>query len=61
MKVLLKWKPKGKKPIGRPKQIWIDKVKKNLVEIGIQNGETVAQDRVRFKQVCVAAISLNGH
>lgn len=39
--------------------MWIDKVEKNLVEIGIQNGE-IAQDRVKFKQVCVAAMILNG-
>jgi len=45
MKAELKWKPKGKRPLGRPKQWWIDKVEKNLVETGIQDGETLAQDR----------------
>jgi len=37
--------------IGRPKQRRIDKVEKNLVEIVIQDGETVAQDTDRWKQV----------
>jgi len=56
MKTILKWKPNGKRPLGRPKQRWIDKVKKDLVEIGIQDGETVSLDRDRWKQVCVAAM-----
>lgn len=47
MKAVLKWKPKGKIPLVRPKQSWIDKVEKDLVEIGIQDGEIVAQDRDR--------------
>jgi len=34
---VLKWKPNEKIPLGRPKQQkWIDKVKNNLAEIGIQ-------------------------
>lgn len=60
MKEVLKWKPQGKRPLGRPKQRWIDKVEKNLAEIGIRDGETIAQDRDRWKQVCVAVMGLNG-
>lgn len=56
MKVLLKWKPKGK----RPKLRWIDKVERTLVEIRIQDGETAAQNRDRWKQVCIAAMGLDG-
>jgi len=34
---VFKWKPRGEIPLGRLKQQkWIDKVKKNLAEIGIQ-------------------------
>ncbi|KAF0695324.1 Uncharacterized protein FWK35_00033057, partial [Aphis craccivora] len=47
---VLKWKPQGKRPPGKPKQRWIDKVEKNLAEIGIRYGETIAQDRDRWKQ-----------
>lgn len=47
MKAVLKWKPCGKRPIGRSKQRWIDKVEKNLAEIGIRDRETIAQDRDR--------------
>jgi len=58
MKAILKWKPHGKRPLGRPKQRWIDKVTKNLTEIGIRDGKTVAQDRDRWKQVCVTVMDL---
>jgi len=30
MKAVLKWKPLGKRPLGGPKQRWIDKVNKTL-------------------------------
>jgi len=60
MKAVLKWKPIGKRPLGRPKQRWIDKVKKILEEIGIQDMEAVAQDRYRWKLICVAVMGLNG-
>ena len=48
------------RPLGRPKQRWIDKVEKNLAEIGIRDGETIAQDRDRWKQVCAVVMGLNG-
>jgi len=60
MKVVLKWKLHGKRPLGRPKQRWIDKVEKNLTEIGIRDGETIAQERDRWKQVCLVVMGLNG-
>jgi len=40
-----------KRSLGRPKQRGIDKVEKNLAEIGIRDGETIAQDRARWKFV----------
>jgi len=49
MKAVLKWKTNGK----RIKQRLIDKVDKNLAAIGIRYGETVAQDRDRWKQVSI--------
>jgi hypothetical protein len=27
-------KPEGKKPIGRPRRVWVDNIKMDLVEIG---------------------------
>jgi len=38
---VLKWKPQGKRPLGRPKQRGIDKVAKNLADIGIRDGKTI--------------------
>jgi hypothetical protein len=35
-------------------------MEKNLAEIGIREGETIAQNRNRWKQVCVAVMGLNG-
>ncbi|KAE9539507.1 hypothetical protein AGLY_004759 [Aphis glycines] len=60
MKEVLKWKPLEKRPLGRPKQRLIDKVKKTLEEFGIQDMEAVAQDLDRWKQICVAVMGLNG-
>lgn len=57
---ILKWKSHRKRPLGIPKQRWIDKVEKNLAENGIRNGETIAQDRNIWKQVFAAVMGLNG-
>jgi len=38
-------KTQRKIPLGRPKQRWIDKIEMNLVVIGIQDGESIVQDR----------------
>lgn len=43
MKVVLKWKSRRKKQLGRPKQKWIDKMKNNLTETGVWDEETLAQ------------------
>lgn len=53
MKQVLKWKPIGKILLDRPKQKWMNKVKKNLMEIRIQDEEALAQDKGRWKQACV--------
>jgi len=39
------WKPDRKRPIGRPRQLWSDRVKKDLKLIGFRDGETRALDR----------------
>ncbi|KAF0765769.1 Uncharacterized protein FWK35_00007076 [Aphis craccivora] len=59
MKVVLKWKPLERRPLGRPKQRWVDKVKKTLEEFGIQDIEAVAQDRTgRSKFVLSKTLSV---
>jgi len=34
-------------------------MEKNLTDIGIRDGETIAQNSDRWKQVCVAVMGLN--
>ena len=42
-----KWKPNTKRPRGRPRQRWKDRVVKDLRELGIEDGEELARDRDR--------------
>jgi len=39
------WKPKSKRPFGRPRQRWIDRVHKDLDMLGILNGEELDSHR----------------
>jgi hypothetical protein len=43
-------RPKGKKPLGRPKHRWEDNIKMDLREIGIYGANLIhlAQDRVQW-------------
>jgi hypothetical protein len=46
---LLLGKPEGKRPLGRPRRRWIDKIKMDLLEIGVNVVDWIdlAQDRYR--------------
>jgi hypothetical protein len=46
---VLVWRPKGKRPLGRPRRRWEDNIKKDLREIGIAGASWIqlAQDRVQ--------------
>jgi len=55
-----KWKPNTKRPRGRPRQRWKERVVKDLRELGIEDGKELARDRDRWRQVVVAAMGLNG-
>jgi hypothetical protein len=54
------WKPKSERPLGRPRQRWVDRVHKDLDVLGILNGEELATVRDRWREVVVAAKDLNG-
>jgi hypothetical protein len=43
-------RPKGKKPLGRPRHRWEDNIKMDLKEIGIDGANRIhlAQDRVQW-------------
>ncbi|KAF0772634.1 Uncharacterized protein FWK35_00001637 [Aphis craccivora] len=57
---VLRWIPRGRRPIGRPKQRWMDKNRKELNKLGIENIIEAAMNRDRWKEICFAAMGLNG-
>lgn len=48
-----------KRPLGRPKQWWIDNAEYNPMEIGTRDGETVPQDSDIWTEVRVTVMGLN--
>ncbi|VVC35965.1 Hypothetical protein CINCED_3A005645 [Cinara cedri] len=55
-----KKKRKGKRPLGRPKQRWCDKIAKDLTILGVENYREVTLDREGWKEVCNTSMGLNG-
>lgn len=60
MKDALKWKPEGKRPLGRPKKRWIDKPNQFFRILGVDNPEKLANDREEWRRLCGAVMGLNG-
>jgi hypothetical protein len=48
---LLVGKPEGKRPLGSPRRRWIDNIKMDLLEIGVNVVDCIglAQDRYRWR------------
>jgi hypothetical protein len=48
---LLVGKPEGKRPVGRPRRRWLDYIKMDLLEIGLNAVDCtdLAQDRYRWR------------
>jgi hypothetical protein len=46
---LLVGKPEGKRPLGRPRYMWVDNIKMNLVEIGYGCVDWIGMAQVRDK------------
>jgi hypothetical protein len=44
-------KPEGKRPLGRPRRIWMDNIKMDLLEIGLNVMDWIglAQDKYRWR------------
>jgi hypothetical protein len=57
---LLVGKPEGKRPLGRPRLMWIDNIKMDLLEIGLSVVDWIglAQDRYRRRAPVKAVINL---
>ena len=57
---ILTGKPKGKRPLGRPRRRWEDNIRMDFEEIGISAGNWVdsAQDRNYWRALVNAALNL---
>jgi hypothetical protein len=55
---LLVGKPEGKRPLGRPRHIWVDNIRMDLGEVGwgAMDWIGLAQDRNRWKSYCEFSI-----
>jgi hypothetical protein len=57
---LLAGKPKGKRPLGRPRRRWIDNIKMDLLEIGVSVVDWIGlvQDRYRWRALVNSVMNL---
>jgi hypothetical protein len=57
---LLVGKPEGKRPLGRPRRRWIDKINTDLLEIGVSvvDWMGLAQDRYRWRALVKSVMNL---
>jgi hypothetical protein len=57
---LLVGKPEGKRPIGRPRRRWVDSIKKDLLEMGVNVVDWIglSQDRYRWRALVNSVMNL---
>jgi hypothetical protein len=57
---LLVGKPEGKRPLGRPRRRWIDSIKMDLLEIGVNVVDWIglAQNSYRWRALVNAIMSV---
>ena len=53
-------KPEGKRPLGRPRRIWVDNIRIDLQEVGCGNVDWIglAQDRDGWRTLVSAVMNL---
>jgi hypothetical protein len=58
--MLLVGKPEGKRSLGRPRRRWIDNIKMDLLEIGVNVVDRIglAQDRYRWRALVTLVMNL---
>jgi hypothetical protein len=57
---LLVGKPEGKRPLGRPRRKWIDNIKIDLLDVGLNFVDWIglAQDRYRWRALVNSLMNL---
>jgi hypothetical protein len=57
---LLVGKPEGKRPLGRPRRRWMDNIKMDLLDIGMNVVDWIvlAQDRYRWRALVNSVMNL---
>jgi hypothetical protein len=57
---LLVGKPEGKRPLGRPRRKWIDNIKMDLLEIGVNVVDWIglAQDRYSWRALVYSVMNV---
>jgi hypothetical protein len=57
---LLVVKPEGKRPLGRPRRMWIDNIKMDLLEIGLNVVDWIGltQDRYKWRALLNSVMNL---
>jgi hypothetical protein len=58
--MLLVGKPEGKRPLGRPRRRWMDNIKVELLEIGLNVVDWIglAEDRYRWRALVNSVMNL---
>jgi hypothetical protein len=58
--MLLVGKPEGKRPLGRPRRKWMDNIKMDLLEIGLNVLDWIglAQDRYRWRALVNSVMNI---
>jgi hypothetical protein len=55
---LLVGKPEGKRPLGIPRRRWMDNIKMDLLEIGLNDWIGLAHDRYRLRALVNSVMNL---
>jgi hypothetical protein len=56
---LLVGKPEGKRPLGRPRRRWIDNIKMDLLEIGLNVVDRIDLAQVRYRWRALVNVVMN--
>jgi hypothetical protein len=56
---LLVGKPEGKRPLGRPRRRWMDNIKMDLLEIGVNVVDWIGLARDRYRWIALVNSVMN--